>query len=127
MGLGTLDPDWAVNGTPIYAPTANKVDFDHDNIVSDDSGRVESGFMHIRWVRPDVLKINLVWDKLTGNEKDHIKNLMQGKEFEFTYWDNGRKVMNGYCGKVSYTLDRTDLHEDEGGVYRNIRANVVEI
>lgn len=127
MGLATLDENWTADGIPLYTPTANKTGVDHDNIVSDDSGRTESGYMHIRWIRPDVRKVSMVWDKLTGNEKDYLENLLQGKEFEFTWWDNGKKTMKGYCGKFTYTIDNSAQHKEEGGVFRNIQANVVEI
>lgn len=127
MGFGVLDDNWKVNDNKLCLPSAGKPKFSHDNIVSSNSGRTESGKMHIRWVRRDVLNITLTWDKLTGDEKDRIVKLLQGKTFTFTYWDNGKKTMPAYCGKVDYELESMERYADEGGIYKNITATVVEI
>lgn len=127
MGYGTLDPNFKINNTRIYSPTEGGVQIDHDNIVSSDSGRMESGKMHIRWVRRDVIKVSMTWDKLTGNEVNYLKNLMQGKEFTFHYYDNGEKTIQGYCGKITYTLFSAKKKQSEGGTYKNVQANVVEM
>lgn len=126
-GFGTLDSRWTVDGTPIYAPTAKSVDIEHDNIVTSGSGRTESGYMHIRWVRRDITKVNMEWEKLTGNEKEYLLNLMQGKEFTFRFWDGRQKEIRGYVGKTTYTLDRTDSYASQGGLYRNVKIDVVEM
>ena len=54
MAVGKLATNgwWAVNGTPIFTPS--EVEIDHDNMVSSDSGRVESGEMYITWIRGDI-------------------------------------------------------------------------
>lgn len=116
---------WAVNGTPIYTPT--DVGFDHDNIVSPESGRVESGYNRITWVRRDVRKVNLTYKLLTGAEAQYLKNLMQGQEFTFTYYDNGIQSFYGYCGKCNWTLKNLSVYPDEGGLCADFKANVVEM
>ncbi len=123
-----LDNGWRVNGTPIYRPSESGVNIGHDNIVSSDSGRTEAGDMHIRWIRPDVTKVSFTYKKLTGNQVSYLRNLLQGKEFSFTYEEAGElRTINAYCGKMSYDQKRLDLHADEGGVYENIQVNVVEM
>lgn len=129
MGLAKLATNgyWAVNGTPIYVPSKNGISIDHDNIVSSDSGRVESGKMHITWVRRDVRKISLTYEYLTGAEVEYMRNLMQGQEFTFTYFDNGIKTMEGYCGKNTYTQENLKLYETEGGKYKDFKINIEEM
>ena len=123
-----LDSGWTVNGTPIYRPSEGGVNIGHDNIVSSDSGRDEAGFMHITWVRTDVRKVSLTYNKLTGNQVNYMVNLMQGKEFTFAYPDgNDVIIFSGYCGKITYDQKRLDLHANEGGVYTNVQINVVEM
>lgn len=122
-----LDSAWTVNGTPIYRPPKDGVVIEHDNIVSPDSGRDEAGYMHIIWVRPDITKVNFTYEKLTGNQVAYLKALMQGKEFTFTYEDNGTKTINAYVGKMSYGQRRLDLFPEEGGVYTKVQVNVVEM
>lgn len=127
MGFGVLDDNWKVDDKKLYLPSKGKPKFSHDNIVSSNSGRTEAGNMHIRWVKRDILNIALTWEKLTGDEKDRIVKLLQGRTFTFTYWDNGKKTMPAYCGKVEYELDSMELYADEGGLYRNIAATVVQM
>lgn len=129
MGLAKLCTNgyWAVNGTPIYVPSESGVQIDHDNIVGPDSGRVESGKMRITWVRTDVVKVSLTYEELTGAEVEYMRNLMQGKEFEFTYYDNGIKTISGYCGKNTYTQQNLSLYASEGGKYKGFKINVEEM
>lgn len=55
MTINKLDTtgSWAVNGTPIYIPSAG-VKVAHTNVAGSGSGRTEDGVMHIDWVRRDV-------------------------------------------------------------------------
>ena len=55
---------WAVNGTALYVP--DSVGIENDNIVSPDTGRAESGYMKITWVRRTVRKVILHFDHLTA-------------------------------------------------------------
>lgn len=129
MGIAKLCTNgyWAVNGTPIYVPSESGISIEHDNIVSSDSGRVESGKMHITWVRRDVRKVSLTYKRITGAEIEYMRELMQGQEFQFTYYDNGIKSFDGYCGKSSYTQKNLSLHPDEGGEYTDFKINVEEM
>lgn len=127
MGFGTLTNDWKVDDSPIYAPSKRNVKFEHDNITTSDTGRVESGDMHIRWVKRDVRTITLQWDILTGKEVEYLYQLFQGQEFTFHFKHFGRaKSMSAYCGKLTYDQDSEVLYEEEGGLYRNINLKVVE-
>jgi len=128
MGVAVLDTQghWMVGQSHIYIPAPN-TKIEHTNVASADSGRTEDGVMHINWVRTDVKKVYLVYNAITGNEKDYMMNLMQGKEFEFTYWDNGAKTFSGYCGESSYEAYASTLHASEGGLYQNFSINVIEL
>lgn len=126
MAIGKLsDGKWAVNGTPIYEPS--KSDFCHDNMVSSDSGRVETGKMHITWIRGDIRKVNLTYNVLTGAEVEYMVNLMQGKQFQFTYEDNGSKTIDAYTGKCTYSQHTLALYPEEGGIYTDFKINVIEM
>jgi len=116
---------WAVNGTPLYVPT--EINISHDNIVAPETGRTESGYNRIVWVRRDVRKVSMKFKRLTGAENEYLKNLLQGQEFVFTYYDNGIQTMNGYCGKCDSDQKNLSAYADEGGLYENFKANVVEM
>lgn len=128
MAIAKLDTDghWMVGSSHIYIPAPN-VKIEHTNVASADSGRTEDGRMHINWVIPDIRKVYLTYSAISGDEKDYMLNLMQGKEFTFTYWDNGAKSFQGYCGECSYEAYSSTLRSDEGGIYTNFTINVIEL
>ncbi|MGN0363702.1 MAG: hypothetical protein ACI4ET_12765 [Bilifractor sp.] len=118
---------WAVNGSPIYVPLADDVKISHDNVTSSDTGRTEDGKMHITWIRRDVRKIELTYKSITAAAVEYMQNLMQGKEFTFTYYDNGIKTLSGYAGKSSYAQFDLSRYASEGGLYTDYSINVVEM
>lgn len=116
---------WAVDGTPIYVPTGVK--FEHDNIVTPDSGRMEAGNMRITWVRGDVRKIIMSYETLTGNEAEFLIGMVQGKVFDFRYYDAGVKTMRGYVGKCDLEQKNLSVYPDEGGLCKSLKFDIVEI
>lgn len=126
MGIGVVSSHWKVNGTAIYEPAAD-IKAQRNSVASEDSGRTEDGYMHITWVRPDVVKISMVWKALTGNELQTLINLIQGKEFTLTYREFGTdKTANVYVAEVNYTCKSQKLFSSEGGLYVDISANAIE-
>ena len=122
---------WAVssdgtNWTPIYVPAPN-IKIEHTNVASADSGRTEDGVMHINWVRRDVRKVNLIYNAISGNEKDAMETLMQGKEFYFRFLDGGTvREFYGYTGESSYQFYSSAHYTSEGGIFTNFSINVIE-
>ena len=115
---------WKVNNDPIYIPDAD-VSITHSHIASSDSGRDESGYMHIIWLRPDVYKVGLRYALMTGPELNYMRTRMQGKEFSFTFADEGTvKTIQGYSGEITATL-YTQL--DGVNIYKDVAINVVEL
>ena len=129
MGIAKLDTQgrWMVDNNEIYIPSA-RVKIQHTNVASADSGRTEDGVMHIDWVRRDVVKVNLTYSTITGNEAAYMLNLMQGKEFQFKYYDLGQiKTINAYCGESTYEKYTETLYASEGGMYTDFQINVIEM
>lgn len=126
MAIGKIsDGSWAVNGTPIYVPS--DVEIEHDNQVSSDSGRTETGEMHITWIREDIRKVNLTYSYLTGREVNAMVSMMQGKTFSFTYPDGESVTITAYTGKCSYGQYNASLYASEGGLYSDFKINVIEM
>jgi len=123
--------EWAVSTdgstwTAIYVPAPN-IRIEHTNVASADSGRTEDGVMHINWVRRDVRKVNLVYNAISGNEKDTMESLMQGKEFYFRFKDGATvKEFYGYTGESSYQYYSSVHNASEGGLFTNFSINVIE-
>ena len=126
MGIGRLSNHWKANSTPFYEPSP-KTTVLHTSISSADSGRTEDGYMHNTWVRQDIVKVNMQWPALTGNEVEYLINLMQGKEFTLTYLEFGTdKTADVYVAEVNYTKEYDGLYDSEGGLCTNITASAVE-
>ena len=126
MAILSKDGRWKVNDTVIPTPSKDTT-ISHTNVTTSDSGRTQDGKMHITWVRTDVTTIALKYSYLTGAEAQSLRNLLQGKTFTFTYYDNGVKTMNAYCGETSYTEHSYKLHASEGGIYKDFSANIIEL
>lgn len=125
MGILKTTGNFAVNGVAICDPSSAVIE--NDNITSSDTGRTESGYMYIAWIRPTVRKIKLTYDFITGEEVENLHNLMQGKEFLFTYYDNGMKTMRAYAGKDSYSQTNLNLYKEYGGLYSEYSIDIIEM
>ena len=114
---------WMVGTTHIYVPST-PCKIEHSNVAGSDSGRDESGTMHIDWVRRDVRKIFLVYNAITGSEVDTLLSLMQGKEFQFTFLEgNSTQTISAYVGECSY--ESYTYHGTEK-IYTKFSMNVIE-
>jgi hypothetical protein len=126
MAIARLDTEgkWMVGTSPIYVP-ATPCKVEHSNITASSTGRDESGMMHIDWLRRDVRKVFLTYGALSASELAYMMNLMQGKEFVFTFYDQGTvKTMNAYVGESSYEFLSYSGSEP---IYVNFSINVIEM
>lgn len=127
MTINKLDTtgSWAVDGQPIYTPPSG-VQVTHTNVAGSSSGRTEDGIMHIDWVRRDVRKIGLPYKAMSGREMKYMLDMMQGKEFEFTFRDQGAvHTITAYTGECTYTYYSAALGDDD--LYTDITLNVIEM
>lgn len=126
MTINKLDTNgyWMVGSTHIYIPST-PCKIEHSNVTGSSTGRDESGYMHIDWLRRDVRKVFLHYNAITGTELNWLMNLMQGKEFQFTFLeDNTTYTMNAYVGECSYESYSYAIGDK---VYTNFSINVIEI
>lgn len=126
MTINKLDTDgyWMVGNTHIYIPST-PCKIERSNVVGESSGRDETGVMHIDWVRRDVRKINLHYNVITGTELAFMQNLMQGREFQFTFLqDNAVQTISAYAGESSYESYSYALGDK---IYTNYEIHVIEL
>lgn len=118
--------NWMVDSYHIYIPsTPCKVE--HSNIAGAESGRDESGIMHIDWVRRDVRKVYLKYNAISASELADMMSKMQGKEFAFKFLDQGSvQTINAYVGESSYEFYSYSSRYSEG-VYTNFEIHVIEL
>lgn len=128
LNINRLDTQgyWMVGSSHIYVPsTPCKVE--HSNVVGADSGRDDSGLMHIDWVRRDVRKVFVHYNAITQTELNYVMGLMQGKEFTFKFLDQGSvQTINAYAGESSYEFYSYSSAYAEG-VYTNFEIHVIEL
>lgn len=116
---------WKVDSTNIYIPST-PCKIEHSNVAGADSGRDETGIMHIDWVRRDVRKVFLHYNYMTATELATLIGLTQGKEFTLTFRDQGAtKTMSGYVGESSYEF----YNYGPGGeaIYKDVELHVIEM
>ena len=126
MNINVLDDKgwWKVNNTPIYIP-ATPCKVEHSNITGSSTGRSEDGVMRIDWLRRDVRKVFLTYKAMTKSELNYMLNLMQGKEFSFTFRDQGiKQTMQAYTGESSYQFYSYALGEE---LYTDVSINAIEL
>lgn len=125
MTINKLDTNgyWMVGSTHIFVPST-PCKIEHSNVTASDTGRDESGYMHITWLRRDVRKVYLTYKAMTGTELNWLMNLMQGKEFTFTFLeDSYTYTMNAYVGECNYESYSYAIGDK---VYTNVSINVIE-
>lgn len=125
MVINKFDPNnrWMVGDTPIYEPSAG-VTIQHENIAGSSSGRTEDGIIHIDWVRRDIRKIGIKWSVMSEDELNYIIDLMQGKEYQFTFPDRGQLyTIDAYSSNCSYTML---TYKDGEAIYKDVSINVIE-
>lgn len=127
MPINHLSAYWAVNGVPIYEPGLD-VGYEHTNLAGSSTGRSEDGINHIDWIRRDIRKVTMRWQTMTGNEVRYLRDLVQGKEYDFTFEDLGEVCsMRAYTGDMNYTRHTSARYADEGGEYTDVTFDAVEI
>ena len=124
MGFCKLSTDgkWAVDGKPIYVPT--DVSVSNGSLLTSDSKQSESGKWYLTWIQQTIPKIKLTYSLITGVEVAFLHNAMQGKEFDFTYEDNGVKTVRAFARKDSYSQHRLNAYADSGGLYKNYTIEI---
>ena len=125
MGLRKLDTEglWMVGSNPIYIPDVD-VGVLHSHLADEGSGRDERGYMHIQWLRRDMLKVQLKYALMTGEELTYMRELMQGQEFDFTFPnENGKTTFKGYAGEIDSTLYTRFNGVD---IYKDVSISIIE-
>lgn len=125
LSINRADGKWKVGIHNIYVPST-PCKIEHSNVTSPETGRDENGIMHIEWLRRDVRKVFLKYNAITETELQFLMSKMQGKEFTFTFPDQGtEQTMEAYVGKCSYEFyTYSDLYAE--GVYTNFEIHVIE-
>jgi hypothetical protein len=129
MNINTLDTQgyWMVGSSHLYIPSY-QTKVEHSNVAGSSTGRSEDGIMRIDWVRRDVRKVFLQYSAMTATELAYTMNLLQGKEFTFTFRDKGTtETMDAYVGDTNYNF-YSYANDYLGGeeIYTDVEIHVIE-
>lgn len=108
-----------------FRPKSLKVNY--ESLASEDSGRTDDGNMYIGWVKRRVRKLEITMPPMTGNEVSQLLSLVQGQEYNITYFDpltNGEKTINCYTSNSSGDCYSGVL---KGGLYTGVAFNSIEL
>lgn len=109
---------------PIYIPST-PCKIERSNVVGASSGRDESGFMHIDWLRHGVRKVALHYNAITGSELRYMQDLLQGREFRFRFvQDELVMEFDAYAGESNYETYSYGIGDY---IYMNYEIHVIEM
>ena len=98
-----------------------------ESLAADDSGRTLDGVMHIYWVRRNVRKIEITMPPCEYYTIQTLVNLVQGKEYNLTYWDpvsNGSKTIRVYTSNSQTDMYSGVIHN---GLYNGFEFHAIEL
>lgn len=126
MGICKIDTNghWAVDGKPIYIPTT--VNVKNNSVLSSDSKMAESGVQYLTWIRRKRRTIRITYDSISSEEVAFLNDLMQGKEFDFTFYDNGIQTIRAFARADTYNPHRMNVYPEYGGLYKNYSIEIEE-
>lgn len=126
MGICKLSENgyFAVDGKPIYVPTTVAVK--NNSVLSSDSKMAESGVQYLTWIRRKRRTIKITYDSISSEEVAVLNDLMQGKEFDFTFYDNGIQTIRAFARADTYNPHKLNVYPEFGGLYKNYTIDIEE-
>jgi len=109
-----------------FAPKA-ELTYDLDSLATSDSGRDDSGMMHIDFILTRARKLNIVLPPMTGQAVNKILDMVQGRIYWITYRDpitNASKRSLAYTSKSKATLYSGVIR---GGIWQDCSFNAIEM
>lgn len=108
-----------------FPAKALKVGF--ESLNSEDSGRTDDGVMHLNWIFRKIRKVEIEMPPITSAEVSNLLNLVQGTEYQLTYFDpleNAEKTIEVYTSNSSADLYSGMILD---GLWQGVRFNAIEL
>lgn len=118
-----LTSEFKIDGTPMLTPDAG-VEIEHADLLSSDSGRDESGYLHNFVLRKDLRVWKFTYAFLTSEEYAYVRSLIRGKvNFTFTF-----KNEQGTTETIAAHCERSSAAwwSARRGLYRDMQFEIVE-
>lgn len=123
--MGKLTDLFQIDGKPMFAPDAD-ISFSYEDLHSSDSGRDESGVMHLIVIRYKVMSVEFVFSSISEAEKNYMEGLFKDKEdFMFTRPspDDASKIVTTRCYRSKYGIA---WHNAKTGMWKNYKFSIIE-
>lgn len=116
---------YAINDKPLLTPDAG-VQTEYSDILSEESGRDEAGYMHRVVKRKKIATWDFCYSALTQEEYSYMLSLLNaGVTFRFTYPDPKEpakaKTTEAYIEKYGISW-----YSAKQGLYRNLKFKIVQ-
>lgn len=106
---------------------AQKMKYNWESIAAEDSGRTLDGVMHIYWVLRKIRKIEIVMPPCDSATISRLIGLVQGKEYNLTYWDpeiQSTRTIYCYTSNANGDLYSGIVHN---GLWQGFEFHAIEL
>lgn len=114
-----------INGDKQFVAKSLRVGF--ESLVGEDSGRTDDGVMRINWVFRRIRKVEIEMAPMTSIKVAELLGLVQGQEYELTYYDpldNVERTIEVYTSN-----SKSDLYSGVvlNGLWQGVSFNAIEL
>lgn len=121
----TSQGHFQINGDKEFVAKSLRVGF--ESLSGEDSGRTDDGVMRINWIFRKIRKVEIEMPPMTSAKVAEILGLVQGREYDLTYYDpldNVEKTIRVYTSN-----SKTDLYSGIvlNGLWQGVSFNAIEL
>lgn len=114
-----------INGDKQFVAKSLRVGF--ESLAGEDSGRTDDGVMRINWVFRKIRKVEIEMAPMTSAKVAELLGLVQGQEYELTYYDpldNVERTIEVYTSN-----SKSDLYSGVvlNGLWQGVSFNAIEL
>lgn len=114
-----------INGDKQFVAKSLRVGF--ESLTGEDSGRTDDGVMRINWVFRRIRKVEIEMAPMTSAKVAELLGLVQGQEYELTYYDpldNVERTIEVYTSN-----SKSDLYSGVvlNGLWQGVSFNAIEL
>lgn len=114
-----------INGDKEFV--AKSLNINYESLSGEDSGRTDDGVMRINWIFRRIRKVEIEMPPMTSAELSEILSLVQGQEYELTYFDlldNTEKTISVYTSNSKGECYSGIILN---GLYQGVSFNAIEL
>lgn len=114
-----------INGDKQFKAKSLRVSF--ESLAGEDSGRTDDGVMRINWVFRRIRKVEIEMPPCSSEEVAELLGLVQGQEYEITYYDpldNVERTIEVYTSN-----SKSELYSGIviNGLWQGVSFNAIEL